>query len=169
MTKPAQKFLSFRHFSAARSFSCSLAALSTLCSISVYSEQTDKERIKSLEQRLLELEQQVQKKNTQYSTSAQDEQKQSTSSQKVIVIPKTTQRPSHEFEAPDKSIELSNSDTTLQIGGQIWLDAIYNNGEMTNRAVFQTSSIAYENTIELGPQKSKILGKELISIKPLNV
>jgi len=144
MTKPAQTFLSFRRFSAARSLSCSLAALSTLYSMSVYSEQTDKERIKSLEQRLLALEQQVQKKNEQRSTSAQDEQNQSTSSQQIIVIPKTTQRPSHDFEAPDKSIELSNSDTTLQIGGQIWLDAIYNNGEMTNRAGFQTSSIAYE-------------------------
>ncbi|PKH85836.1 DcaP family trimeric outer membrane transporter [Colwellia sp. Bg11-28] len=145
MTKPAQTILSSRRFNAARSLSLSLAALSTLCSVSAYSEQTDKERIKSLEQRLLELEQQVQKKNNQSSTITKDGKNKSNNSKKVVVIPKTTQRPSHDFEAPDKSIVLSNSDTTLQIGGQIWLDAIYNSGEMTNRAGFQTSSIAYEN------------------------
>lgn len=54
------------------------------------------------------------------------------------------QRPSHRYKAPERSIRLSGSDTRLQIGGQIWLDAIYNSGEMTNRAGFQTSSIAYE-------------------------
>ena len=145
MTKPAQVFLSFQRSSAARYLSFSLATLSTLCSTSVYSEQTDKERIKSLEQRLLELEQQVEKNNKKNSVAAQDVQHKSTNDQQAIVIPKTTQRPSHDFEAPDKSIELSNSNTTLQIGGQIWLDAIYNNGEMTNRAGFQTSSIAYES------------------------
>ncbi|HBY86470.1 MAG TPA: hypothetical protein DEO86_11400, partial [Colwellia sp.] len=90
-------------------------------------------------------EQQVQKKSGHNSTTDRDVQNQSTHSKKVVVIPKTTQRPSHDFEAPDKSIVLSNSDTTLQIGGQIWLDAIYNSGEMTNRAGFQTSSIAYES------------------------
>ena len=145
MTKSAQTSLSSRRFSTARSLSFSLAALSTLCSMSVYSEQTDKERIKSLEQRLLELEQQVQKKNDHSSTAVRDAPNQSTHSKKIVAIPKTTQRPSHNFEAPDKSIVLSNSDTTLQIGGQIWLDAIYNSGEMTNRAGFQTSSIAYES------------------------
>ena len=145
MTKPAQVFLSFQRSSAARYLSFSLATLCTLYSTSVYSEQTDKERIKSLEQRLLELEQQVEKNNKKNSVAAQDVQHKSTNDQQAIVIPKTTQRPSHDFEAPDKSIELSNSNTTLQIGGQIWLDAIYNNGEMTNRAGFQTSSIAYES------------------------
>lgn len=145
MTKPAQTYLSSRRYNTVRSLSFSLAALSTLCSMSAYSEQTDKERIKSLEQRLLELEQQVQKKNDHSSTAAQDAQNESTQSKKIVVVPKTTQRPSHDFEAPDKSIVLSNSDTTLQIGGQIWLDAIYNSGEMTNRAGFQTSSIAYES------------------------
>jgi hypothetical protein len=39
---------------------------------------------------------------------------------------------------------LSNSATTLEIGGQIELDAFYNHNEMTNRVGFQTSSIAYE-------------------------
>ena len=119
----------------------SLAVLSVLCSLSAYAEETDKERINNLEQRLLELEQQIQKKDIQSSGTAKNEQS------KAVVIPKTKQRPSHDFEAPDKSIVLSNSDTTLQIGGQIWLDAIYNHGEMTNRAGFQPSSIAYEDNI----------------------
>ncbi|KGJ94468.1 DcaP family trimeric outer membrane transporter [Colwellia psychrerythraea] len=145
MTKPVQVFLSFRHPSVTHSLTLYLAALSILCSLSAHSEQTDKERIKSLELRLLELEQRVQKQSKKHSTIAPNLQKKARSSKKAMVIPKTTQRPSHYFEAPDKSIELSNSDTTLQIGGQIWLDAIYNNGKMTNRAGFQTSSIAYES------------------------
>lgn len=141
MTNHAQTSPKSRRFSTISSLSFSLAVLSTLCSVSAYSEQTDKERIKNLEQRLLELEQQVQKKNSQRSNIAIGKQS------KAVVIPKTKQRPSHDFEAPDKSIVLSNSDTTLQIGGQIWLDAIYNKGEMTNRAGFQPSSIAYEDNV----------------------
>jgi len=124
----------------------SLATLSMLCSFSAYSEQTDEERIKSLEQRLLELEQQVQKQGLKSSTATKKSQK-LVIEKKVLVIPKTKQRPSYHFTSPDKSILLSNSETTLQLGGQIWLDAIYNNGEMTNRAGFQTSSIAYENDV----------------------
>lgn len=59
------------------------------------------------------------------------------------------QRPSHQYKAPERSIRLSGTDTRLQIGGHIWLDAIYNSGEMTNRAGFQPSSIAYEkNTVD---------------------
>lgn len=119
-----------------------ITALSTFCSVNAYSQQTDQERIKDLEQRLLELEQQVQKQSKKSATRVQEVKNKS--DRKFLAIPKTTQRPSHDFEAPDKSIVLSNSDTTLQLGGQIWLDAIYNQGEMTNRASFQTSSIAYE-------------------------
>ncbi|PKI17718.1 DcaP family trimeric outer membrane transporter [Colwellia sp. 12G3] len=145
MTNHAQKHPKYRRFSVVSSFSLSLVALSTLCSVNAYSQQTDQERIQSLEQRLLELEQQIQKKNSQNSATTKVQPSKADSDKKVIVIPKTSQRPSHDFEAPDKSIVLSNSDTTLQIGGQIWLDAIYNNGEMTNRAGFQPSSIAYEN------------------------
>ena len=139
MTNHTQKSSSSQGIS---TLSLSLVALSVLCSGSAYSQQTDKERIKSLEQRLLELEQQVQKQNNQSSTVTKD-----ASDKKSVVIPKTTQRPSHDFEAPDKSIVLTDSDTTLQLGGQIWLDAIYNSGEMTNRAGFQPSSIAYESNV----------------------
>lgn len=139
MTNHTQKSTGSQRISA---LSLSLIALSMLCSGSAYSQQTDKERIKSLEQRLLELEQQVQKKSNQSSTVTKD-----TSTKRAVVRPKTTQRPRHDFEAPDKSIVLTDSDTTLQLGGQIWLDAIYNSGEMTNRAGFQPSSIAYEDNI----------------------
>ncbi len=123
--------------------SLSLVALSTMAAGAVNGQQTDEERIQSLEQRLIELEQQIQvQKNTasKHASSATSE-----SSQATPALPKTAQRPSHAFDAPDKSIVLSHSDTTLQLGGQIWLDAIYNNGEMTNRAGFQPSSIAYED------------------------
>jgi hypothetical protein len=106
--------------------------------MNAYSQETDQERIKNLEQRLFELEQQVQKTQN----VAKDDK--NATSKKPHVIPKSKKRPSHKFEAPDKSIVLSNSDTTLQLGGHIWLDAIYNSGEMTNRAGFQPSSIAYE-------------------------
>jgi uncharacterized coiled-coil protein SlyX len=59
------------------------------------------------------------------------------------------QRPSHRYKAPERSIRLSGTDTRLQIGGQIWLDAIYSDGNMTNRAGFQPSSISYaENTVD---------------------
>jgi len=141
MTKPNQVLSSSRPFKPVNYLSLSIAAVCALSSISAYSQETDQERIKSLEQRLLELEQQVQKQNS--TASNKDEISQATN-KKLRVIPKSTQRPSRDFEAPDKSIVLSSSDTTLQLGGQIWLDAIYNNGEMTNRAGFQTSSIAYE-------------------------
>jgi hypothetical protein len=124
--------------------SLSLVALGTLTASVANAEQTDEDRIKNLEQRLIELEQQIQVQNKQTSNQSTTTQSQSA---KItpLVLPKTAQRPSHAFDAPDKSIVLSHSDTTLQLGGQIWLDAIYNNGEMTNRAGFQTSSIAYED------------------------
>lgn len=144
MTDYADKYLKPRPFSVVSSLSLYLVAFSALYSVSAYSQQTDQARIQSLEQRLLVLEQQIQKKISQSSVVTKNHHNKEVSSKKPIVIPKTTQRPSHDFEAPDKSIVLSNSDTTLQLGGQIWLDAIYNHGEMTNRAGFQTSSIAYE-------------------------
>jgi hypothetical protein len=125
--------------------SISLAVLCALSSLSAYSQETDKERIKNLEQRLLELEQQVQKQTMKNSATAVEAENKMALNLQKSVIPKSTQRPSRNFEAPDKSIVLSSSDTTLQLGGQIWLDAIYNKGEMTNRAGFQTSSIAYED------------------------
>jgi hypothetical protein len=125
--------------------SISIAVLCALSSLSAYSQETDKERIKNLEQRLLELEQQVQKQTKKNSATAVEEENEMTLNLQKAAIPKSTQRPSRNFEAPDKSIVLSSSDTTLQLGGQIWLDAIYNKGEMTNRAGFQTSSIAYED------------------------
>ena len=123
--------------------SLSLVALSTLTA-AANAQQTDEERIKNLEQRLIELEQQIQvekQPTNQHATITSSQTAQTT----ALLLPTTAQRPSHAFDVPDKSIVLSHSDTTLQIGGQIWLDAIYNNGEMTNRAGFQTSSIAYEN------------------------
>jgi len=142
MTKTNQVLSTFHHFKQINSLSLTITAACAFSSISAYSQETDQERIKSLEQRLLELEQQVQKQN---STASSKDEISKVNNKNLRVIPKSTQRPSHKFEAPDKSIVLSNSDTTLQLGGQIWLDAIYNNGEMTNRAGFQTSSIAYEN------------------------
>jgi hypothetical protein len=69
MTNHTQKSTGSQRISA---LSLSLIALSMLCSGSAYSQQTDKERIKSLEQRLLELEQQVQKKSNQSSTVTKD-------------------------------------------------------------------------------------------------
>lgn len=140
MTKANQVLSTSRSFKPDNFLSVSIAALCAFSSVSVYSQETDKERIKSLEQRLLELEQKVQIQSQQNSAIATKAK----SDKRVFVIPKSTQRPSRDFEAPDKSIVLSSSDTTLQLGGQIWLDAIYNHGEMTNRAGFQPSSIAYE-------------------------
>ena len=127
------RFLKPTHY-----LSLTVAALCTFSSINAYSQETDQERIKNLEQRLLELEQQVleNKKASQAEITK-------ASNKKKVIIDKSAKRPSHKFEAPDKSIVLSHSDTTLQLGGHIWLDAIYNNGEMTNRAGFQPSSIAY--------------------------
>lgn len=126
--------------------SLSFAALSTLIATSVNGQQTDDERIKKLEQRLLDLEKQVQvqkKENSKHSKNKQPE----SNSIPLSDLPKTSQRSSHDFDIPEKSIVLSHTNTTLQIGGQIWLDAIYDNGDMTNRAGFQTSSIAYENSV----------------------
>ncbi|TYK67003.1 DcaP family trimeric outer membrane transporter [Colwellia echini] len=139
-----------KRFSAVKPLSLSLVTLSLLCSINAYSQQaeqqTDQKRIQSLEQRLQELEQQIQKQGL---TNTQDTIEETSIENDIILInmPQTDQRASHEFAAPDKSIKLSNSDTTLQLGGQIWLDAMYNNGEMTNRAGFQPSSIAYEENV----------------------
>jgi len=145
MTKHNPRLSTPHHFKTKNYLSISIAAICAISSISVYSQETDQERIKSLESRLLELEQQVQE--AQNSTPKNRVKNESASGSSPHIIPKSTQRPSHDFEAPDKSIVLSSSDTTLQLGGQIWLDAIYNNGEMTNRAGFQTSSIAYENNV----------------------
>ncbi|GEM_PF-3334569 len=124
--------------------SISLVALATLFATAANGQQTDVERIKNLEQRLIELEQEIQVQNKKTHSLSITTQSQSAKITPPL-LPKTAQRPSHAFDAPDKSIVLSHSDTTLQLGGQIWLDAIYNNGEMTNRAGFQTSSIAYED------------------------
>ena len=110
---------------------------------SAHGQQTDDERIKKLEQRLLDLEKQVQVQKKENSKHAKNKHSESNSTP-LSELPKTSQRSSHDFDVPDKSIVLSHSNTTLQIGGQIWLDAIYDEGEMTNRAGFQTSSIAYE-------------------------
>jgi len=145
MTKPTPLLSVSKRFPSINYLSLTIATIFALSSVSVYSQETDKERIKNLEQRLLELEQQVQK--NQNSTQAVVKETKTLANKKTVVMPKSKQRPSHDFEAPDKSIVLTSSDTTLQLGGQIWLDAIYNNGEMTNRAGFQTSSIAYENDV----------------------
>ncbi len=124
--------------------SLSLITFSIMTATTANGQQTDEERIKSLEQRLIELEQQIQVQKTTTSSQATTQQPQAVKTTPAE-LPKTAQRSSHAFDAPDKSIVLSNSNTTLQLGGQIWLDAIYNNGEMTNRAGFQPSSIAYED------------------------
>lgn len=134
-----------------------LSAL-TLCIISnvtyANSENMDKRlseleaRLITLEKALLNKEQQIEKlekkiKEDKYqSVSTVTYQQDNESSQDITSA--FEQRPSHRYKAPERSIRLSGTDTRLQIGGQIWLDAIYNSGEMTNRAGFQTSSIAYE-------------------------
>ncbi|MEW6994844.1 DcaP family trimeric outer membrane transporter [Colwelliaceae bacterium MEBiC 14330] len=139
MIKSTQAAKVNRCFRKNKNLSLSLVALSILMANAAHGEQTDAERIKNLEQRLIELEQQIQVQQRQTNNQP------TTQSSAPAEIPKTAQRSSHAFDAPDKSIVLSNSNTTLQLGGQIWLDAIYNNGEMTNRAGFQPSSIAYED------------------------
>ncbi len=142
MIKSTQAAKVNRCFRNNKNLSLSLVALSILMANAAHGEQTDAERIKNLEQRLIELEQQIQVQQRQTSNQPTT---QSSTQVAPAEIPKTAQRSSHAFDAPDKSIVLSNSNTTLQLGGQIWLDAIYNNGEMTNRAGFQPSSIAYED------------------------
>ncbi|MBU2871032.1 DcaP family trimeric outer membrane transporter [Colwellia sp. E2M01] len=129
-----------KNLNVAKPLSLTLVALSVFCSVNAYSQETDQQRIQSLEKRLQELEKQVQKQGSEHTQQTFIE------NEVILVdIPKTEQRASYEFAAPDKSIKLSNSDTVLQIGGQVWLDAIYNSGEMTNRAGFQPSSIAHED------------------------
>ena len=103
-------------------------------------------RLDQLEQRLVELEAKLAKKDQQIDAleKKNNQTKQLQNELTRAVFPEFAGRVSHKFNAPDKSIVLSNSDTTLQISGQIWLDAIYNQGEMTNRAGFQPSSISYD-------------------------
>lgn len=108
-------------------------------------------RLDKLEQRLAELEQKLLEKDQKI---VELERKNTTTQQQaepvtetIVVFPSFAERSSHKFTAPNKSIRLTDSDTTLQIGGQIWLDAIYNSGEMTNRAGFQTSAIAYDDGV----------------------
>ena len=136
-----------------------LSAL-TLCVTSTFSiAQTGstEQRLSELEARLSKLEQALNAKDKHIEQLEQKlEDKQNTQAKSATTIsyqqdvtktkPSHTfeQRPSHRFKAPERSIRLSGTDTRLQIGGQIWLDAIYNDGEMTNRAGFQPSSIAYE-------------------------
>ncbi|WP_371185380.1 DcaP family trimeric outer membrane transporter [Thalassotalea maritima] len=134
--------------------------LSTV-SLSVYSatafanEQDIDERLTALERRLALLEQiivdkdaqiddlkeQVQERVQEQKINRQQAQNNTTSFRAVRAF---RQRSSHNYKTPERSIRLSDTDTRLQIGGQIWVDAIYNHGEMTNRAGFQLSSIAYE-------------------------
>jgi hypothetical protein len=141
MIKSSKAHKALTYLSKRKYLSLSLVVLSAFLTTTANGQQTDEERIKKLEQRLLDLEQQIEVQKQEGSNKTTHSKAKANSSPK---FPKTVQRSSHEFEAPDKSIVLSHSNTTLQIGGQIWLDAIHNNGEMTNRAGFQTSSIAYE-------------------------
>ena len=138
-----------------------LSALTLLISSSfTYANESDLEkRLLELEARLSKLENALQQKDkhiekleTQLHTGKKTEantlsyQQDIEKNNELIVF---KQRPSHQYKAPERSIRLSGTDTRLQIGGHIWLDAIYNSGEMTNRAGFQTSSIAYEkNTVD---------------------
>ncbi|MDN3651826.1 DcaP family trimeric outer membrane transporter [Thalassotalea ponticola] len=109
-------------------------------------------RMTELEQRLQVLEQVLTDKDEQIESLKDQIQAEQINQQQAIDDDKTfravrafKQRSSHKYQTPDRSIRLSGTNTRLQIGGQIWLDAIYNSGEMTNRAGFQPSSIAFEN------------------------
>ena len=129
---------------------CSSAIVAILYLQPALANETDK-RLDRLEKRLAELEQQVAQKDRKIEqleretmVSARIADKASEVAISSALSARILERPSYQFDAPDKSIQLTNSDTTLQISGQIWLDAIYNSGEMTNRAGFQPSSIAYD-------------------------
>ncbi|WP_022943651.1 DcaP family trimeric outer membrane transporter [Pseudoalteromonas ruthenica] len=129
------------------------ALLSALCYSANSHAQSIEQRLSALEQRLSELEKQLAAKDKKIAALEREQKRTQVvaNNAKVSAIEaqqvlfNDTTRPSHRFAAPAKSIRLSDSTTTLQLGGQIWLDAIYNHGEMTNRAGFQTSSIAYDD------------------------
>lgn len=116
------------------------------CSPTSYANTTQK-RLTELEQRLLNLETKLSEKDKKIAEleQANNITADIASTAATLAISNAlTERSSHQFNTPDKSIQLTNSDTTLQIGGQIWLDGIYSNGEMTNRGGFQPSAISYD-------------------------
>ncbi|WP_105189559.1 DcaP family trimeric outer membrane transporter [Pseudoalteromonas sp. T1lg48] len=121
---------------------------------------TVEERLAALERRITELEQQLKQKDAEIERQLKLKDAEIAAIKRPLTTVKTQteeprskingrlyqeyERPSYRFKTPPKSIFLSDSETTLQIGGQIWLDAIYNDGEMVNRGAFQTSSILFE-------------------------
>ncbi len=131
----------------------SLIATAVLTSINVQSVKAaqTQAQLDELEQRLTALEKQVAQKDKKIEQLEQQSAINARMADKAAEVAIASalhnsfiKRPSHQFATPDKSIELTNSDTSLQISGQIWLDAIYDDGEMTNRAGFQPSSISYD-------------------------
>ncbi|WP_105213547.1 DcaP family trimeric outer membrane transporter [Pseudoalteromonas sp. T1lg22] len=121
---------------------------------------TVEERLAALERRIVELEQQLKRKDAEIEQQLKLKDAEIAAIKRPLATVKTQteqpqsklngrlyqeyERPSYRFKTPPKSIFLSDSDTTLQIGGQIWLDAIYNDGDMANRGAFQTSSILFD-------------------------
>lgn len=129
---------------------CTTAILTSLVTQPLLANETDK-RLDILEKRLTALEQQVAEKDKKIEQLERETAVSAKIADKAAEVAISSalyntflQRPSHQFDTPNKSIELTNSNTTLQIGGQIWLDAIYDDGEMTNRAGFQPSSMSYD-------------------------
>ncbi|WP_371378886.1 DcaP family trimeric outer membrane transporter [Thalassotalea aquiviva] len=133
-------------------FAIFVLTLSILSSTAFASEKDVETRLEALERRLATLERQIEDKDAQIEDlkdqvqeKAINEKRNGQSASSFRTLRAFKQRSSHKYKTPERSIRLSGTDTRLQIGGQIWLDAIYNHGEMTNRAGFQPSSIAYEN------------------------
>lgn len=129
----------------------SLSIISALASpMAAAKDANTEKRLETLEKRLEQLEaeldnkdqqiDELERKQPQSSTAQVEKEGNGPANNEVFDF---VERASHRFDAPPKSIYLLDSDTTLQFSGQIWLDAIYTHGDMTNRAAFQPSSISY--------------------------
>ncbi|TMN60143.1 hypothetical protein CWB85_22455, partial [Pseudoalteromonas sp. S1727] len=89
-------------------------------------------RLDQLEKRLAELDHQVDQKERKIEeldrdnvVNAQLDDKAAEVAISSALFTRFLERPRYQFDAPDKSIKLTNSDTTLLIGGKILLDEIY--------------------------------------------
>jgi hypothetical protein len=134
----------------------SLLTLCVFSSLSYADPSAIEQRLNELEARLKTLEKQIESKEQKIEKLEQQIEVQEAEKAPTVTYEEDEDinldfdhRPSHTFKTPERSIRLSGTDTRLLIGGQIWLDAIYNDGEMTNRAGFQPASISFtEDTVD---------------------
>jgi hypothetical protein len=105
------------------------------------------QRIEQQQEKIVSLESGVLSEQVVSSTGLTEEEKAALVTLANIepILYKAQEKIGYHYGRPDRYIPIPGTDTSLDIGGHIWNDIIYNDREMNNQAGFQPSSIPTVN------------------------